>query len=69
MMEDRAMPKPRFQVSHPAQTEFKVLGGQRPSGANALAKAALEAAHGKVAAAEVRRAARQAQREQTRTSA
>ena len=35
----------KFTFSPAAQKEFKVLGGQRPTGANARAKEALENAH------------------------
>ena len=48
------MAKPTFIVSPPAQKEFRVLGGTRPSGANAIARAALEAAHARTLAEQAR---------------
>jgi hypothetical protein len=39
------MTKPKFEVSPIAQRDYRVLGGTRPSGANAAAKAALAKAH------------------------
>lgn len=35
----------RFQISPAAQREYRVLGGMRPSGADAVARAALAKAH------------------------
>ena len=40
----RGPAKPRFVVSHPAQHEFRVLGGERPNGSAALAQAAWDKA-------------------------
>ena len=34
--------RPKFEVSPPAQHEFRVLGGQRPAGEAAIARAALD---------------------------
>lgn len=39
------MTKPRFAVSPVAQRDYRVLGGARPSDANAAARAALASAH------------------------
>jgi hypothetical protein len=39
------MTKPRFAVSPVAQRDYRVLGGTRPSDANAAARAALASAH------------------------
>ena len=35
----------QFRVSRAAQNEYRVLGGERPSGASAAARAALDKAH------------------------
>lgn len=47
MSQDQPRKRPRFVVSKRAQNEFTVLGGQRPSGALAQARAALASAHQK----------------------
>lgn len=39
------MSNPKFAVSRQAQRDYRVLGGTKPSGSNALARAALAAAH------------------------
>lgn len=39
------MSHPKFAVSPPAQRDYRVLGGTKPSGATAAARAALAAAH------------------------
>ncbi|HEY5473863.1 MAG TPA: DUF2188 domain-containing protein [Candidatus Limnocylindrales bacterium] len=39
------MSNPKFTVSPAAQREYRVLGGTKPSGANAAARGALEKAH------------------------
>jgi hypothetical protein len=39
------MAKSKFTVSPPAQHEFRILGGTRPNGSEALVREALEAAH------------------------
>jgi len=56
------MPRPSFTVSHPAQTEYQVLGGHAPDGSEARAKAALEVAHSARLASQARAAERQAAR-------
>ena len=63
------MGKSKFTISPPAQTDFRVLGGTRPSGADTLARAALNQAHEQRLNREERAAARRDARNAKRAEA